>query len=134
MREYKFRGKDKESGQFVYGHFMEFNNRFFINKWSFGPDFWNLTETDFYEVEADSLKQFTGLYYVDGDEIYEGDEVEFTYNIGLTIKGVIEWSKGGYYILRTSDEDFNGKVIPYPVELYKPKVTYGIDAQEALNC
>jgi uncharacterized phage protein (TIGR01671 family) len=121
MREYKFRGKDKESGQFVYGHFMEFNNRFFINKWSFGPDFWDLTETDFYEVESDSLKQFTGLYYNDGDEIYEGDEVEFTYNMGLTIKGVIEWSKGGYYVLRTSDDKWNNKVIPFPVELRKPK-------------
>lgn len=121
MREYKFRGKDKENGRFVYGHFMEFNNRFFINKWAFGPDFWDLTETDFYEIEPESLQQFTGLYYEDGDEIYEGDEIEFTYNMGGKVKGIVKWSKGGYYVLKSSDNEWDDKLIPYPVKLIKPK-------------
>lgn len=61
------------------------------------------------------LMQFTGLTDKNGVEIYEGDVIKFNYKMGGEVFGEIIWSKGGYYVVKTDDEKWNQKVIPYPI-------------------
>ena len=71
MKVYKFRGKSFESGKYVYGDLIQGDNGVYIRRWSDNAQI---------EVDNDTIAQFTGECDINGEELYEGDVLEFDYD------------------------------------------------------
>ncbi len=97
MREIKFRGKSEETGAWVYGSLVGGNNPYILGEIMESdpeyiiPEFWEL-------VDPKTVGQFTGLKDKNGVEIYKSDIVDVTIPEGVTLRGVVKFKDGGFYV------------------------------------
>ena len=98
MRTIKFRGKEFETNECVYGSLVKdnFKDRYFIGV--DGDPI--LSQVDFVEVDKETIGQFTGLYDKNGNEIYEGDILSLKDEVGK--KGIVTvgFEDGGFIVFK----------------------------------
>lgn len=82
MKEIKFRGKDVLTGKWAYGDLVH-------NKKITETDLVDRTMVGGYEVDPDTVGQFTGIYDRKGSEIYEGDIVRTS--VSKNGIALVEW-------------------------------------------
>lgn len=98
-REIRFRGKDVFSGKWVYGD-LAHNQK--ITREGLEPR----VMVAGYEVDPETVGQFTGLHDKNGTEIYEDDIVALCYGLpGLEVFAWVRY-KDGAFVLTEGERDY----------------------------
>lgn len=110
MREYKFRGKRIDNGEWVYGSLLETDKGKYIVPTGTKEVSINgkrhIHWDDLIEVDPETVGQYTGFKDKNGKEIYEGDLFKPLHHSVKSV-GVIKFVDGQYLIIWRGNTDWN---------------------------